>query len=88
MLSRLLLLWGSIHPSQLIHKYKHKQKHMHAQVHFCAGAGHGGTLDQRVQVLDILRGWKPARDLLLATNAPAPAQAPAPAAAASPAVDA
>jgi pimeloyl-ACP methyl ester carboxylesterase len=29
------------------------------QVHFVEGAGHGGSLDQRVQLLEILKGWAP-----------------------------
>lgn len=54
------------------------QKNTRAQVHLCEGAGHGGTLDQRVQVLDILKGWKPARDLLLAKAEAEAAAAPPP----------
>jgi pimeloyl-ACP methyl ester carboxylesterase len=34
------------------------------QVHYVRGAGHGGSLDQRVQLLEILRQWNPAEKYL------------------------
>ncbi len=44
------------------------------QVHYCEGAGHGGTLDQRVEVLQILKKWRPVGEVL-ARTAPAAATA-------------
>lgn len=35
---------------------------------YVEGAGHGGTLDQRVNLLEILKGWKPVEELLLVGN--------------------